>query len=251
MQQTKPLSLGTNKFTARIAGFFYLLFILASILADRFARLGFSEPEEIAAGMAANSGLFRAGFVMGLLSALFFLLAAWALYVLLKTVQPDLALLFLLLNLTGVAIQCFSTLAAWAGMLLQSGAPYLQAFTPEQVQALAFFSASLYKHSFTSAQLFYGAWLLPLGYLVYKSGFLPRVLGVLLLLDFFGVLIWFSQFFLLPDFKAISYPGVMVSALAEFSLTFWLLIIGIKAQKPALAQAGSASANQAPASSQG
>jgi hypothetical protein len=69
---------------------------------------------------------------------------------------------------------------------------------------------------------------LPLGYLVYKSGFLPKFLGILLMIDCFAILIWFFQFFLLPGLEVISYPGLAISAIAEFSLTLWLLIKGVK-----------------------
>jgi hypothetical protein len=86
------------------------------------------------------------------------------------------------------------------------------------------------------AQLFYGTWLIPLGYLVFKSGFLPRILGILLLIDGIGILIWFLQFFLFPGYEIITYPGLAASFIAEFSLSLWLLIMGVKTQKPALTQ---------------
>ena len=109
------------KKTARIAGFFYLMFLVTSILADRFASIGFGDAAAIIDKIMSHERLFRTGFIIGLLSALFFLLAAWALYVLLKPVNENLALLFLLLNLVGVAIQCFS-------MLLLMGTQLVLAF---------------------------------------------------------------------------------------------------------------------------
>ena len=57
------------------------------------------------------------------------------------------------------------------------------------------------------AQLFFGAWLLPLGYLLYKSGMVPRAIGILIVLDFLAVMIWFLQYFFLPDNRLLSYPG--------------------------------------------
>lgn len=68
----------------------------------------------------------------------------------------------------------------------------------------------------------------PLGYLVYKSGFLPRFLGVLLMVDGIGVLIWFLQALLLPDYPAIRHPGLAVSFVAELGLALWLLVKGVK-----------------------
>jgi len=230
--------MNTNKKTARIAGFFYLMFIATSILADRFASIGFGDAAAIVNKIMAQVLLFRTGFVIGLLSALFFLLAAWALYVLLKPVNENLALLFLLLNLVGVAVQCFSMLPLLGAQLIYSGADTLKVFPTAQLQGLAVLLTNLYKSGFIIAQLFYGTWLLPLGYLVYKSGFLPRILGILLIIDFFAVMIWFFQFFLFPGYEVILYPCWVVSFIAELGLTLWLLIMGAKDQKPATIEVG-------------
>ena len=102
------------------------------------------------------------------------------------------------------------------------------------MQAQALFYIDLYKDGVMVAQLFYGAWLLPLGYLVYRSAFLPWWLGVLLILDFFSVMVWFLQFFLLPGSDVLTYPGLAVSLIAEVSLTLWLLIRGIGSKKASL-----------------
>ena len=99
-----------SKKIARIAGFLYLMFILASIFADLCGKIGFGDTETIINRILTNGFLFRIGFIFGLFSALFFLLTAWALYVLLKPVNKNIALLFALLNICGVAIQCVSIL---------------------------------------------------------------------------------------------------------------------------------------------
>lgn len=117
--------------TARIAGFFYLLYIVASIIADQLGHLGFGDAAAIINTIIANGMRFRVSFVIGLFSAALFLLAAWALYVLLKTVNPNLAILFLLLNLGGFTIWCFSLLNVFASALVLSGADYLTVFSAE------------------------------------------------------------------------------------------------------------------------
>jgi len=213
---------------ARIAGFLYLMFIVASFFADHFASFALGDSVTIVNKIIANEFLFSVGLVSNLLSALFFLLAAWALYVLLKPVNKSFALLFLLLNLVGVAIQSLSVLNLFASMQLLSGAEFLKAFQVDQLQAQATFFINMYQNGFIIAQIFYGAWLFPLGYLVYKSGFLPKFLGILLMIDCFAILLWFLQFFLLPGYEMVSYPCLAISALAEFSLTLWLLIKGCK-----------------------
>ena len=157
----------------------------------------------------------------------------WALYVLLKPVNKDLALLFLLLNLGGVAIQCASDLFLVASQLLINGPDYLNVFQVDQLRSLAMFFIDLREKGFTVAQLFYGAWLFPLGYLVFKSGFLPKILGIVLMAHCFTWLSTFFQSFLFPGFTVITYVSYPLGFIAEFGLTLWLLFMGAKEQKPA------------------
>ncbi len=139
---------------------------------------------------------------------------------LLKPVNKNIALLFLLLNLGGVAIQCFSDLFLFASQLLLSGADYLKAFQADQLPALAMLSLYLNKNGFMIAQIFYGAWLFPLGYLVFKSGFLPRILGIVLMVHCAFWLMTALQFFLFPGFGAITYVSWPLGFIAEFGLDF-------------------------------
>jgi Domain of unknown function (DUF4386) len=233
------MSKPSNAKTARIAGSLYLAFIGFTLLAEvvRSRLIVFGDATATANNIMASQWLFRAGFVSELLSALFFLSAAWALYAVLKSVNNNLALLFLLLNLCGVAVESLNMLNQFAALQILSGATYLNVFQGGQLQALAMSSLYSYTDGFMIAQIFYGAWLLPLGYLVYRSGLLPRILGVLLIIDFFGVLIWFFQFFLLPGYAWVSYPGLAASFVAEFSLAVWLLIKGVRDRQPTLIEA--------------
>jgi len=201
---------------ARITGGLYLAFMVSSVLANSMANIGLGDAQQIAESLATSPDAYRAGLVFAFLSAFFFLMAAWGLYVLLRPVNRDLALLFLLLNAVGVAVQCASQLHLVSAMESAVGEPALVAI-------------EVYRTGFVTAQLFYGTWLFPLGYLVYKSGFLPRVLGVLLILDGVAELIWFFQALLLPDHPEIRTPGTFVSLLAEVGLMLWLLIVGVPA----------------------
>jgi hypothetical protein len=218
----------TRERVARIAGGFYLAFILASVLADALGHIGLGDAEQVYQAIATNAGSFRLGLVVALLSAFLFLMAAWALYVLLRPVNAELALLFLLLNAVGVAIQCASMFPLISALLQGDGASRMQAYSATQLEGLAYLSINVYKTGFVTAQLFFGMWLFPLGYLVYKSRFLPRFLGALLLLDGIGVLIWFLQALLWPASHAIRYPGIAVSFIAEVGLTLWLLVRGVR-----------------------
>jgi hypothetical protein len=219
--------------TARMAGLFYLIFILTTVLAtsirDRFIVSG--DAAATANNIVSSQGLFRVGFVTELVSATFFVLAAWALYVLLKPVNKNLALLLLLLNLGGVAVECLNALNLFAALQFLNGANYLSVFQTSQLQALAMSSLDLYTNGFLLTQIFFSAWLIPLGYLIYKSRFLPKWLGILLILDFFGNMSWFLQGFLLPDYRILAYPGNAIGFIAEISLTVWLLVMAVKEQK--------------------
>jgi hypothetical protein len=215
---------------ARFAGGAFLAFILTSVLASTLGDIGLSGADSLYESITTNTAMFRLGLVSSLLSAFLFLLAAWGLYVLLRPVNRHLALLFLLLNAVGVAIQCASMLPLISVMLQGDQASHLQAYSAEQLTGLAYLSIGVYKTVFVTAQLFYSAWLFPLGYLVYKSGFLPRFLGVLLILDGIANLFWFLRALLLPDYPALNYPGWAISFIAEVGLALWLLIKGAKAR---------------------
>ena len=222
---------------AKRAGLLYLAFIITCMFSG-IVRMRLTALEDAAktAGLLENAwGLLNICVIVDLVSAVLFLLAAWALYVLLKPVNKDLALLFILLNAAGVALQCSSLLHLYAPLLMQRSADIQRAFLPEQLDALDLLFFNLHKSGFTMAQIFYGLWLFPLGLLVYRSGFLPRWLGILLMADCVGVLITFFQFFLLPELDAIAYPGMAVGLVAEFSLSLRLIIKGVKVQEPAMA----------------
>jgi hypothetical protein len=196
-----------------------------------FGRFVFVDAPVTVDHIMAHEVLFRIGVVISLFSYVLFLLAAWALYVLLNPVNKNMALLFVVFNLGGFAILFFSHLNLISSLLLLSGADYLKVFQPDQLQALATLFVNLYKYGSTVAQIPYGIWLLPLGYLVFKSKFLPKILGILLIVDCFGLLIYVFQRFLFPAYAVLSYPCWAVSFLAEFGLTLWLLIKGVKDQK--------------------
>jgi uncharacterized protein DUF4386 len=219
--------------TARMAGFLYLMYMVITIPSnigrDSFIVLG--DAATTASNIMASEWLFRLSFAGDLVSAVFFLLAAWALYALLKSVNKDLALLFLLLNLGGVAVYSISLLNQFAAVLLLSGADYLKVFQADQLQSLAMFFLNLQHNGNWIAQIFFGAWLFPLGYLVYKSGFLPRILGIVMMVHFVGWTITSLQFFLFPDFTAITYVTYPLGLISELGLTLWLLIMGAKEQK--------------------
>lgn len=217
---------------AKRAGWFYLAFVVTCIFAGvvRSNLIVYSDAAKTAERIQQALWLFRISVVDDLVSGCLFLLSAWALYVLLKSVQPNVALLFLLLNAAGVAVQCASLLFLYAPLLVNASA-YLQgAYSPSQLDALNLLFLNLHRSGFTIAQLFFGTWLFPLGYLVYRSKFLPKWLGILLMADCAGCLIWFFQYFLLPELPVITYPGLAIGFIAEFSLSLYLILHPVNGQ---------------------
>jgi Domain of unknown function (DUF4386) len=213
---------------AKVAGLFYLLYIVT------FASSSFIQSRSVRwanAGTNTNlipsESLFRVGFTTEIISVVFFLLAAWSLYVLLKPVNQSLALLFLLVNLAGVAVECGSALIHLGALPLAHGSDYSTAFTAAQAQALAILLLKLSGSGSIITALLYGVWLFPLGWLVIKSGFLPRILGVLLLLDGSSLVICFVQLCLFPSYQKYTYPLYPIMFIAEVGLSLYLLIKGV------------------------
>jgi hypothetical protein len=212
---------------ARWAGALYLTYILLNVVASLVGRIGLSDAATLRVAIADDETMFRFGLVAALGSGLFFVLTAWALYVLLRPVGETTALLFLVLNAVGVAVQCASYLPLLAALAQRGSSP-----AAAGLDGVAALSVATYQTGFVTAQLFFSAWLFPLGWLVLRCGFLPRLLGWLLLLDGVGVLVWFLQVLLAPEHPQISYPAWALGFVAELGLALWLLVRGGRGSPP-------------------
>jgi len=215
---------------ARVAGFLYLC-VWVFALIPGFIRSSLVVPGDAATtanNIMASEMLFRIGFVIDLIHQACLLLLAWVLYVLFKPVNKNLALLFVLCISVSAAIQCINLLNYSAALHVLSVSDYMTVFETDQLHALAMFYLDLNMPGILIAQIFFGGWLLPLGYLVFKSGYLPRILGVLLMIGSCGYLIDVFISFLFPSYRAISIPGLAVATIAEFSLPMGLLLKGAK-----------------------
>lgn len=217
-----------SKKSARLAGVYYLLLLVFVIIAE-IVRNVVIVPGDAAAtaeNIMASEWLFRFGFVSDLMHMTAFVMVAFTLYALLKTVNPNLALLFVLFTLAAVVIMSLNMLNLFAPLLLLNGEPYLNVYESGQLHAQVMLFLDLHANGFLIAQIFFGLWLLPLGILVYKSGYFPKMLGALLMAGCFGYLIDFFQNFLFPAHHVISYPGLAIATIAEVSFLLWLLIKG-------------------------
>jgi hypothetical protein len=113
-------------------------------------------------------------------------------------------------------------------LLLLSEADYLKAFQADELQAQVMFLPDLHAQGIGVAQVFWGLWLLPLGYLIFRSEFLPKVLGILVLIGGLGYLIDSVAFFLLPN---VEFAVSQVTGLGEILLALWLLIKGVDVKR--------------------
>ena len=217
---------------ARWAGGLYLAYIAANVLASLVGHSGLSDAQTLRSAIVDHETAFRAGLVMALASALLFVLTAWALSALLRPVDEPLALLLLVLNAVGVAVQCASYLPLIAVLAQRNDAIVATGRAGSGLAGLATLAVSTYQVGFVTAQLFFSAWLFPLGWLVLRCGFLPRLLGWLLLLDGVGVMVWFLQVLLAPEHPAVSYPSWVVGFVAELGLALWLLVKGVRPPAP-------------------
>ena len=215
---------------ARIAGLLYVIPWVLSIFAT-LQRQGLIVPGDTvktADNIMASESLFRLSIVSDLIVQVVFVVLVLLLYQLLKPVNKNQAALMVILFLVSVPIAMFNMLNQYAALLLLSGADYLTLFTADQLPALVVLFQSLHEVGIMIAYIFWGLWLFPLGYLVYKSGFLPKILGILLMISCFGYLIDFATFFLFPNFDvAIN----MYTGWAELFLCLWLLIKGINVEQ--------------------
>ena len=146
----------------------------------------------------ASESLFRLSIVSSLILQIVGILVVLVLYKLLKPVNKDIALLMVVFLLVAVPIAMLNELNRFVVLLLLNGADFLTVFTADQLQALVPLFLDLHEHGIGIAGMFYGLWLFPMGYLVFKSGFLPRILGVLLMIGGFGYLIAFLHSLFFP-----------------------------------------------------
>jgi hypothetical protein len=185
-----------------------------------------------ASNILASEWLFRLGFVSFLVGLILQLFLVHVLYELFKSVDKGQARLMVILVVAGVSVAFLNNLNQYAPIVLLSGAEHLSAFNPAQLQTLAMVFLDMYNNGIMVAEIFWGLWLIPLGILVYKSRFVPKVLGVLLIVGCFGHLLSFLSTFLFPDYSAILIPISEMVMFGELPVFLWLLIKGVKDQQP-------------------
>ncbi|MFZ2193176.1 MAG: DUF4386 domain-containing protein [Candidatus Moraniibacteriota bacterium] len=221
-----------NKKTARIAGVLYFAFLVVGIFSF------FYVPSKIFVdgnatlttnNILANELLFRFGIASNLIGQIIFIFLALTLYQLFKEVNKTYAKIMVALVIAPVPVTFLVILNQVTSLILLSGADFLKVFNQNQLQALSMLFYNLYNYGIIVVGIFWGLWLYPFGYLVFKSGFIPKIFGVLLILGCFGFLADSFLFLLAPDFRATISDLIAIPAtIAELSMISWLLIKGVK-----------------------
>ena len=223
---------------ARIAGLLYLLIAVFGGFAE-----GFVYPKMYVAGDAAatvgnviaNPGLVRLGVVTDLLDQILFVFLVLTLYLLLQHVHKGVARAMVVLVALAAAITSLNAVFEFAGLQVATGAVNLSALGTAGSNGIVLLLLDTQHYGLLIAQVFFGLWLIPLGYLAYQSkGVFPTWLGVLLIVGGVCYLVDVLAAFLLPDIGSAIHGFVTIpSALAEISMVLYLLVIGVRTVKPA------------------
>ena len=179
-----------------------------------------------AGNITASETLFRLGIACNVVSEILFMAVALALYDLFKWVNQRQAALMLALLVVSVPIALFNELNSIAALILVHGADFLSLFDKPQRDALAMLFLTLHSQGFVIAEIFWGLWLFPLGLLVYRSRSLPRILGILLILNCFTYVSNSLTSLVLPQYGHIVARWMKPFGFGELIFMFWLLIMG-------------------------
>ncbi|MFC1640710.1 DUF4386 domain-containing protein [Patescibacteria group bacterium] len=174
-----------------------------------------------------NELLFRLGIIGSLITQLIHILVVFVLYVLFKAVNKTQAIVLVVLGLVGVPIAMLNDLNHFAVLLIANGADYLNAFSGAQLDALTMFFLELQSVGILIAGIFWGLWLFPLAYLIYNSGYWPRVFGILMAIGGIGYFIGSFIHLLLPGQETII-AIFDVMTFGEVIFMIWVLLRGAK-----------------------
>jgi hypothetical protein len=229
--------MNSPKRLARIAGVLYLLVLIFGGFAE-----GFVEPKMYVAGNAAatvnnllaNVNLVRIGIAADLLNQVFFLSLAMTLYLLLKSVNKNIASTMVILVAISNGISCLNLVFEFEGLQVATEAVNLTALGAKGSDAMVLLLLDTQHYGLLISQIFFGLWLVPLGYLAYNSaGWFPRWLGILLVVGGACYLVGTLMLFLVPNFGQAIFTFVVIPpTIAEILMIIYLLVIGVKIAKP-------------------
>jgi hypothetical protein len=221
---------------ARIAGVLYLLVGIFGGFAEGFAEPKMYVPGDAAAtagNLVANSGLVRIGVVADLLDQTIFVFLALTLYGLLSHAHKSAARTMVVLVVIAAAIGSLNTVFEFEGLRVATDSAYAGAVGAAGSNALVLILLDTQHYGLLVAQIFFGLWLAPLGYLAYRSRMFPRALGVVLIVATACYLVDVLAAFLLPDLGKVIHGYITIpSAIAEIWMLGYLLVIGVRTSEP-------------------
>jgi hypothetical protein len=223
-----------SKKPARVAGLLYVLLAITGAFGIAIVPVTLivrGDATATAERIRSSEWLFRLGIASELIAATTFIFLVLALYRLFRGVSEEQASLMVTLVLISVPISFLNVLNEIAALALLSGPDFLVVFGKPQLDALALLFLGLHSQGFGVASIFWGLWLLPLGTLVIRSGFAPRVLGFLVILAGLAYLADSLTSLLLPQYRQlVSIAALLFEAVGELSMIAWLLVTGAKGQ---------------------
>src|SRR5712672_207389 len=223
--------MSSAKNPGRFAGLLYLLVSIPGAFALIYVPgklIVHGNATATANNIAASETLFRLGIAAQLIGQAGFIFVALALYHLLKGVNRRQASLMVTLIVVSIPIAFLNELNSIAALVLVRGADFLSIFEKPQRDAMAMQFLNLHNRGLGLVAIFWGLWLFPLGLLVYRSGFVPRILGVLLMVNCFAYPVTSFTSLLLPQYEDIVSRWMMPLQFGELLFMLWLLIKGAK-----------------------
>lgn len=228
--------MNTNKNTARAAGFFYLIVVITGMFSLAYIPqrlIDWNNSRATFNNITTSPSLFRLGIYSSILCYVAFTFLPLFLYKLLRTVNESHARAMVILALLSVPLSFNNLRHKYAALTLTGNETFLQNISVEDLQSKLMFSLHQYNDGILLATVFWGLWLFPFGLLVYRSGFIPKFLGVLLMLGCVGYLVNFTGDTLLENYSQIGIGKYMsmLPALAEIGTCFWLLFFGLQIKR--------------------
>ncbi|MBV8726390.1 MAG: DUF4386 domain-containing protein [Candidatus Eremiobacteraeota bacterium] len=222
------MRLASPRAFASVAGFFYLVTFVAAVpflLADNLIVT--NNPAATATNILSHPSLFWLGFTGNLLGSASYVVVTGMLFRLFAPVNKTVSLVAAFFSLAGCAIGVVGYVFYFAPSLLLGGAHYLNVFAPAQLQALAFLLLKFAGRGINVSLVFFGFYCSLIGYLTFRSTFMPKTIGVLMAIAGLG---WLT--FLWPPLSTVAASYVMLTGLlGEGSLTLWLLIFGVNSER--------------------
>src|ERR1022692_1651944 len=228
-------TMNSPKRLARTAGVLYLLVAVFSALAYFTAKKVYvaGDAAATARNVVSHSGLVRAAVVADLVQATAWVFLAMTLYLLLNHVNKNAASVIVVFTAIGAGITLLNAVFEFEGLRAATGAVNLASLGPAGSHAQVLLLLDTQHYGFLIAQIFFGLWLVPLGYLAYKSGWFPKALGVLLIVGGACYLVGMLAAFLIPDSgQKINTFITIPSTIAEISMVVYLLVIGARTKEP-------------------